>query len=59
MTHMFKINYIDPGTGGLLINNLFYVITVTLGIIFAFFLGTFKSIKKAISKLCQTVKNLL
>lgn len=53
-----KFYYIDPGTGGLLINNLWQFLAMIVGVFAGFFFVIFKSIKKAISKLWQSIKNL-
>lgn len=53
-----KFYYIDPGTGGLLINNLWQFLAMIIGVFVGFFFVIFKSIKKVISKLWQSIKNL-
>jgi len=53
-----KINYVDPGTNGLIASNSWYFVVAILGIITSFFLGIFKYVKKSISKIWRGIRNL-
>ena len=54
--YMNMLNYIDPGTGGMVVSSLWNLILIAVGMIAAFFISLFKPVRRVLVRAWEKTK---